>query len=261
MELKVLGCYGSQAPGYATSAFLIGDSILMDAGSVTTQLELKEQSKIRSVLISHAHIDHAKGILFMAENLTISPSAAYGRNSHPIRVYSSAGVVSSLKTHLLNWEIWPDFSQIPDARHPLIQFKKIPLEKFFRIEGRRVLAFKSNHSVEAVGFCVEGSQGWLVYSGDTGPNPRMWKVANSLNDLKAIIVDVSFPNRMEELALLSGHLTPKLLQKELQYLKNRKVRVFVSHMKPPYLGTLGRELKMISNPRVNMLSPGTRIRF
>ena len=34
--------------------------------------------------------------------------------------------------------------------------------------------------------------------------------------VKALIVEVSFPNALKKLALLSGHLTPALLQGEIR---------------------------------------------
>lgn len=252
MEVRVLGCYGSQIPGFTTSSFLVGDSLLLDAGSVTSKLSLEEQAGIRSILVSHAHIDHTKDILFLSEN-------ALRRDSQTIQVLSTKKVVKSIKKHLLNWEIWPDFTRLPNAKNPLVQLKIIPVGKLFSVEGRRVLAFRSNHTVAAVGFGIEGDEGWLLYSGDTGPNPGMWKVANSLQNLKVIIVDVSFPNEMEELARVSGHLTPRMLESDIASLVHREVKIFASHMKPPHQDVLARELSQISGRTVTLLSPEMKI--
>lgn len=252
MELRVLGCYGSQVPGFTTSAFLIDGSLLLDAGSVTSKLSLEEQTAIRSILISHAHIDHTKDIMFLADN-------AVNRSHDPIQIYSAKKVVKSIKKHLLNWDIWPDFTRLPTPKQPLVRFHSVPIGPAFQVDGRQVRAFRSNHTVEAVGFCIEGESGWLLYSGDTGPNPGMWEIANSIPNLRVVIIDVSFPNDMEELARVSGHLTPKLLEKELAQLARREVKVFASHMKPPHLDTLAREVARISGPPVTLLSPETRI--
>jgi ribonuclease BN (tRNA processing enzyme) len=254
MKLRVLGCYGAKMPGYATSAFLVGDSILLDAGAVTSRLTLKEQVKIRSVLISHTHIDHLKDVLFLADNIQ-------GRNSHSIYIYGSRGVVRAIQKNLFNWKIWPDFTKIPSPRHPMVRFKVIPVGKKFRVEGRRVLAFKSNHTVESVGYLVEGDKGWLLYSGDTGPNPKMWKLVNTIGNVKAMIVDVSFPNEMEKLARVSRHMTPRMLEEDMKHLKDRGVKIYIFHMKPAYLQTISRELRKLTDPPVTILSPGTKIEF
>jgi len=254
MKLRVLGCYGAKMPGYATSAFLVGDSILLDAGAVTSRLSLREQVKIRSILVSHTHIDHLKDALFLADNVNI-------KNSHSINIYSSRGVIRAIKQNLFNWQIWPDFTKIPDPRHPMIRFKLIPIGKKFKVEGRRVLAFKSNHTVESVGYLVEGDKGWLLYSGDTGPNPKMWKLVNAIGNVRAVIVDVSFPNKMENLARISRHMTPKMLEEDMKNLKDRGVKIYISHMKPAYLKVISRELRKLTDPPVTILSPGTKIEF
>ncbi len=254
MKLRVLGCYGAKMPGYATSAFLVGDSLLLDAGAVTSRLSLREQVKIRSILVSHTHIDHLKGALFLADNVNI-------KNSHSINIYSSRGVIRAIKQNLFNWQIWPDFTKIPDPRHPMIRFKLIPIGKKFKVEGRRVLAFKSNHTVESVGYLVEGDKGWLLYSGDTGPNPKMWKLVNAIGNVRAVIVDVSFPNKMENLARISRHMTPKMLEEDMRNLKDRGVKIYISHMKPAYLKVISRELRKLTDPPVTILSPGIKIEF
>ncbi|MCX5858517.1 MAG: 3',5'-cyclic-nucleotide phosphodiesterase [Proteobacteria bacterium] len=254
MKLRVLGCYGAKMPGYATSAFLVGDSILLDAGAVTSRLSLKEQVKIRSILVSHTHMDHIKDILFLADNVN-------AQNSHSILVYSSQGVLRGIKKNLFNWLIWPDFTQIPNSRHPMLRFKTIPVGKKFRVEGRRVLAFKSNHTVESLGYLIEGDKGWLLYSGDTGPNPKMWKLVNAIGNVRAMIVDVSFPNEMEKLARISRHMTPKMLEEDMKNLQDRGVKIYISHMKPAYLQKLSRELRKLTDPPVTILSPGTKIEF
>jgi hypothetical protein len=44
MEIKILGCYGGNAPGYYLTSFLINNKILVDAGAVTSSLTIKEPS-------------------------------------------------------------------------------------------------------------------------------------------------------------------------------------------------------------------------
>jgi len=43
MQIKVLGCYGAEMPGYRTSGFLINEDTLLDAGTVVSVLSVKEQ--------------------------------------------------------------------------------------------------------------------------------------------------------------------------------------------------------------------------
>jgi ribonuclease BN (tRNA processing enzyme) len=69
MKVRVLGCHGSQLPDYNTTSFLIGQNVLLDAGTVTTVLSLEEQMKIDYILITHAHLDHVRDLMFLADNV------------------------------------------------------------------------------------------------------------------------------------------------------------------------------------------------
>ena len=70
---------------------------------------------------------------------------------------------------------------------------------------------KVDHSVPANGYIVEDREkAAIAYTGDTGPTERFWKRMAG-RDVKALITETSFPNRLEKLALASGHLTPDLL--------------------------------------------------
>jgi len=76
--IRVLGCHGSeltivdgQGGTYEcrTCGFLVNETCMVDAGSVSAGLQEAEQGKIRHVLLSHAHFDHIKGLPLLADNL------------------------------------------------------------------------------------------------------------------------------------------------------------------------------------------------
>jgi ribonuclease BN (tRNA processing enzyme) len=52
-----------------------------------------------------------------------------------------------------------------------------------------------------------------------------------------LITECSFPNRLQEVADVSLHLTPDSLAVELAKLE-RRVPVFIYHFKPPYVDEL-----------------------
>ena len=66
-------------------------------------------------------------------------------------------------------------------------------------------------------------------------------MANETPDLKALITECSFPNRMQAVAEISLHLTPATLAVELGKL-DREVPVLIYHFKPPYVDELRTEL-------------------
>ncbi len=94
----------------------------------------------------------------------------------------------------------------------------------------------------------------MIFTSDTGPTSRIWEVANATEDLAAIITEVSFPNRMQDVADVSLHLTPKTLSAELAKLK-RDVPVYLYHFKPPYIEELREELAA-----AELAGPGRRTR-
>ena len=79
-----------------------------------------------------------------------------------------------------------------------------------------------------------------MFSGDTGPTERLWEVARDLGNVRAIIVETSFPNRLEGLAAVSGHLTPARLARELD--KMPPCPVWVYHIKPMFYDETVEEL-------------------
>ena len=110
MEIRVLGCHGSQLPGFGFTGFLIDGTTLMDAGSVTSVLTLEEQFRIDHVLISHAHLDHVRELASLADNLCCDQIES------PLTVIGTRVVIDTLKQHIFNGAIWPDFSILPTAR-------------------------------------------------------------------------------------------------------------------------------------------------
>lgn len=89
MKLRVLGCSGNQIPGHDLSAFLVNDSLLVDAGSATSVLGLRAQQKVKNIPITHVHLDHVMGLATIADNL-------YGNCESTINVWGINNVISGL---------------------------------------------------------------------------------------------------------------------------------------------------------------------
>ena len=254
MKIRVLGCYGTELLGYRATSFLINDTILVDAGTVASALSMEEQLKIRSVLLSHSHLDHIKGLFFLADNLCEGFSAT-------VNVYSTAGILDTLKAHYFNDLLSPDFTSIPDEKNPILRLKPIVPGEAFEVNGLVVNAFKANHVVESVGYKLQDGNGAILYSGDTGATPWIWKEAREQKGLQAIFVETSFPNRLSDLAKLSGHLTPSMLEEELKKIDHLDVPIFIFHMKPQYLDALTREIEQLNHPNISILKQGDELTF
>lgn len=251
MKLRVLGCAGAEFPHFHPSAFLVDDSLLLDAGTIGAVLSEHEQWAIKQIFITHAHLDHIRGIPMLADNIVIKEL-----NKH-LSIYGMAETIDSLSTHLLNDVIWPDFSKIPPDR-PVIQYQRIVPEVEMEIGDYRVTAIEVNHTVPAVGYLVRKGNKAIMYTGDTGPTERLWSFTKGLS---ALIVEVSFPNEMEKLALLTRHLTPALLATELAKLKELPPRILITHPKPQHYDKIASELDDLANDRIELLRDGNVYEF
>ena len=254
MKIRVLGCYGTELLGYNATSFLVNEGILIDAGTIATALTMEEQLRIRSILLSHSHFDHIKGLFFLADNLCEPFSTT-------VNIYSTAGILDSLKAHYFNDVLSPDFTSIPDEKNPILRLNPITPGESFEVNGLWVNAFKANHVVESVGYKLQDGDGAILYSGDTAATPWIWKEAREQKGLKAILVETSFPNRLSDLAKLTGHLTPSMLEEELKKIDDLDVPIFIFHMKPQYLDTLTEEIGQLSHPNISILKQGDEFTF
>lgn len=250
MILRILGCSGTEARGHSPTSFLIDRTLLVDTGAVCSALDIDEQLAINRVLITHPHLDHVRGLPILADNLNL----ADGERS--LTVIGIPQVLEIIWSHLLNDLIWPDFNKIPSKEKPVLVYRSIREESEFPVDDFRILAFPSSHSVPSVGYRIARDGKVLVFSGDTGPTDRLWYWADGTD---ALIIDVSFPNRMEQLALMSGHLTPRLLARELTKCQRLPRRICISHIKPQFYHVVRTELEELHIPTIQVLRDGDEI--
>lgn len=255
MKVKVLGCSGSETIGHMPPGFLVNGRVMLDAGTISAALSIAGQSKITDIFISHTHLDHIKGILFLADNII-------GRIKQPVNIRAIPKVIDAIKKHLMNDLIWPDFTKIPTPKDPVLAYKPFPAGKFISAAGLQVKAIPMNHPVPAVGFLVSDGRSSFIYSADTGPNEGLWAEAKKAKNLKGIIVDTSFPNHMDFVAGLSGHFTPAQLHADLTKAKvANTVPIYIYHIKPVHKKRVIKELSALGRKNVKILQEGKTYTF
>ena len=255
MKVKVLGCSGSETIGHKTPGFLVNDRVMLDAGTISAALSIEAQSRITDIFISHTHLDHIKGVLFLADNVI-------GRIKQPINIRAIPKVIDAIKKHLMNDLIWPDFTKIPTPKAPVLAYKPFPAGTFVNLAGLKIKAIPMNHPVPAVGFLVSDGKTSFIYSADTGPNEGLWAEAKKVKNLKGIIVDTSFPNDMDFVAGLSGHFTPAQLHADLTKAKvPNSMQIFVYHIKPVHKHRVIKELRALGRKNVKILQEGKTYTF
>lgn len=248
MKLRVLGCSGAEFPGHNPTAFLLDDSLLLDAGTVGAVLEQEEQWRIRDILVTHSHLDHVRGIPLLADNIMVKGL------DNSLNLFATGETLDAIRVHLLNGVIWPDFTRIPSLEKPIVFCVEIFPEEEFQLLDYRITAFPVNHTVPTVGYRITKGAATLLYTGDTGPTERIWQMAG---EVSALLVDVSFPNDMEDRARLTGHLTPSLLLRELAKLAQCPGRILVTHLKPQYYARIQAELEATGIGGLEILKEGS----
>ncbi|HEX7481701.1 MAG TPA: 3',5'-cyclic-nucleotide phosphodiesterase [Polyangiales bacterium] len=251
MDFRVLGCHGGESPKHQCPAFLLDGRLCLDAGSITNMLSLKEQQKVEVVVVSHAHLDHVRDLAMLADTRT-------QQGGPPLTIASTPGTIAVLKRHFFNDLLWPDFSKIPMRGAATVVFQRLKPEVETNLCGFRVKPVLVDHSVEAAAYIVGDGTSSLVYSGDTGPTDRLWEVMKEEPNLRALLMEVAFPNEQAKLARDSCHHTPKSLEKELKKLgvKQRDIPVLLFHIKPVFQKNVEQELAKIKARNNTILSIG-----
>ncbi|MDX1669358.1 MAG: 3',5'-cyclic-nucleotide phosphodiesterase [Limnobacter sp.] len=250
--VEVLGCSGSIGiPRQGTTSFLIDDDILIDAGTGVCELPFERLEKIKHVFLTHSHLDHICSLPFLVDTVGV------GR-TEPLLVYGLEHTIASLRSHIFNEAIWPDFTKIPNPENPVMEYRVIgPNDQLLMDE--RVLSFvEVNHTVPAVGVCLTTPTGGWAFSGDTHETSQLYSLINQLDRLDVFFIESAFPNKEKWLADLSKHLCPSLMFSELEKLRE-DCEVWVSHLKPREAELISRELENRGVSRaVKVLSAGMK---
>jgi len=251
VRIRVLGASGGELPGRGTTCFLVDERLALDAGSLTSGLGLAALSRIEHVLLTHAHLDHVKDVPLLADLMA-------GRRGH-FTVHASPDAVRTLRRHLFNGKLWPDFTRIPSASRPVVRLRAFRPGHPFRVGRYRVNPVKVRHTVESTGFVVSRDGAAFAISGDTGPTRAFWSEVGRGPRVGALLVETSFPSAMQWLADLSGHLTPRTLVRELSKVERGGIPVYLYHLKPAWEADLRREIAALRLRGVKVLSRGDEI--
>ena len=239
MEIRILGAHNVESATTKMTSILVDGVLAVDAGSLTSGLSLSEQMRVNSVLITHCHYDHIKDV------------AAIGLNSSyfqkTTKVYSQAATLEAIANNLLNGVIYPRFMTIATPDQPPLEFCEIEPYKIEDIDGYKIQALPVEHAVPTVAYEISGGDDKsFLFSGDTGPGlSKCWdRVSPQL-----LVIDVTLPNRLQNQATRTGHLTPQLLAEELNTFQDAKgylPSVVLIHISPTFEDEIREEANQVS---------------
>lgn len=253
ISIRLLGCHGGIG-GVArqSTCYLLGDSVLIDAGTGLGNLPINEMLRIDHVVLTHAHLDHIACLPLMVDSVC-------AHRQTPVQVWALPEVIAILSDHVFNEQIWPDFTRIPTPERAFLKLN--PLLGPITLSGMRFTPLPARHGIPACGFRVERDGVALAFSGDTADCPEFWQMTKDDPALKAVIVECSYPASMKAMASLSMHLDTSALVPRLAALP-QGVAAVVIHRKPGGEEQIANELRTgLSGKDLRLPETGDVLRF
>jgi len=259
IQIVPLGVYGGSNESNLSS-YLIGEEnttnyLALDAGTIYSGIEkgiekgtfstdnstvLKDY--IKGYFISHGHLDHLSGMIINSPEDAKKP------------IYAITETIDVLKNKYFTNTAWANFGN--EGESPILnkyQYRSSEIGKSFPIENTNFTAtvYELSHvnPLKSAAILIENSKNAVLYFGDTGADrveksdklSIIWKnIAPKIKagKLKTLMLEVSFSNAQPE-HLLFGHLTPKLINEEMEKLAKevgkkhlKDLTIIVTHIKP-----------------------------
>ena len=221
---------------------------------------------IKGYFISHPHLDHIAGLIINSPEDSIK------------NIYALNDCIETIKTHYFTWKSWANFAdqgETPALKKYHYKVLEPATETAIENTELKVRAFPLSHSnLTSTAFLVNSNNNYLLYLGDTGPDEiekssnmqNLWQAAAPLiksKKLKAILIEVSFPNEQPDKTLF-GHLTPKWLMAEMDKLASftgtdaiKGLNIVITHLKPPMtsISKIKTQLKAANKLQLNLVYP------
>ena len=244
MKIRVLGAHNMETSQTRHTCFLVDDSLAIDAGSLMTSLSANEKNRLRAILLTHRHFDHVRDL----------PSLGLHTmdNGVTVDVYGLPDTLNAVSTHLIDGLLYPNFTVRPTPERPKYRLHNIAPGQPFNLLGLQVFPLSVPHGAPAVGFVVRKGSATAAFTGDTGGGLQPFLAATP--PPQVLFVEVTFSNDGHARARASQHLTPSILQDELQSARRRNLPlppIVAVHRDPRHEQAILQELAEVSK-RLNV---------
>ena len=218
MKLRVLGCSGGIGFGLKTTSFLLDESVLIE-------LSMEEMKKLEHIFITHSHLDHITMLPMLLD--TIYDKLV----QHPLTLHCQQATYEVLSKNIFNWDVWPNFFELPDAETPVIIYESMQPGDCIEFGDKVIRMIEVNHTVPASAYIIKNGKSSVAFSGDTFTNDSLWSALNEEERVDAVIVECGFTNEDEDIGRDAKHYYPNALASDLAKLEHRP-KIYISHLQP-----------------------------
>lgn len=234
-------------------SYVVNDSVAIDAGSVGFGLSLPAQRRITDVILSHCHLDHVASLPIFLDNV-------YQHGPQCVNVHGSDQTLAVLQQDMFNDRIWPDFVSLSTPASPFLKLNSIFGLVPVTIGKLRITPLPLVHIVPTYGFVIEDESSAVAIVSDTYHGSSVWPYLAKVPNLRAVLLECSFPDQLDWLADRALHLTPCSFAAEARYVPP-SVRVVAIHIKPAWYDPVVAELQALGLPNLEIGQVGVEYHF
>ncbi|MDP3300644.1 MAG: MBL fold metallo-hydrolase [Sulfuricurvum sp.] len=238
--IEFLGTSGTRTPDQGTTCLRVSKHCVIDAGNLINAFG-DDVFTIEHIFLTHSHLDHIIDIPFLADLFVTQQAIS-------LKIYALKETLEDLRQFIFNHRIWPNFEEINLIGHTnkTIELIEINLDQKYTIDDVTLTPFKTNHTDGSCGYIIEKNDAGILFTADTYKCPRVWELMDQHPHIHTLVTEVSFPSSFEKLAHDSKHLTPALLQSELNQCKRNDFTIHAMHLKTLFAPTIIHELKTMN---------------
>lgn len=220
-------------------SFLLSGGILVDSGAAAHALGLAERTKLKDLLLTHAHLDHTLGIPFLLGD------------GARLRIHGLKQTLDAVRDRLLDGHIWPDLSD-------LVKWHEVAPGTTLKLDAWAIEVGPANHTVPCVSYLCRTEGYSVAFIGDTRFDESVTRwVAD--RDPDACVVEAAFPDEVAAMASRFGHQTPRDLRHWRVHL-GPDCEILVTHMKPQHEDQIRAQCLALKDPKLRILADGDVLR-
>jgi len=234
-DIKFLGVSGSKSDKRGTTTLQVAFDILIDGGNIIQPL--KDESRfVEHIFLTHSHLDHICDIPYLFD-------LNFEKLKTPIKIYGLQSTIENLQNYIFNDKVWPDFTKIKllYCDEPALIYEVIEFDKEYKFSDVSLIPIKVNHTVPTCGFVVKKTDYTSLFVPDSKACQNIIDKIDEY-DVDSLVIDCSYPARLEKLAEVSGHFSTLSLKEELQKIK-KDIDIHIIHLKSSYEKEILKEIK------------------